>query len=92
MTCLPRDGRARRKQWIVNVCLMQPPRQGAKGGPVTVAGPVLVRAPGTRKEDWIAIELRRVYDDAVEEAIPQEMLELLNALDDEDEPGEGNDG
>ena len=66
---------------------------GSEGqDPVTVAGPVLVRAPGTRKEDWIAIGLRRVYAGAVEEAIPQQMLELLSALDDEDEPGEGNEG
>ena len=50
-----------------------------------------IRAAGTRKEDWIAIGLRRVYAGAVDEAIPQRMLDLLNALDD-DEPQEGNEG
>jgi hypothetical protein len=39
------------------------------------------RSPGARKEDWIANQLRRVYDDALSEAIPQDMLDLLNALD-----------
>jgi len=38
-----------------------------------------------RKEDWIAHHLRRVYDDAVHEVIPQKMLDALNALDDPDE-------
>ncbi len=54
------------------------------------------RAPGTRKEDWIANQFRRVYDDALTEAIPDGMLDLLKALDDnEDDPGEddlGEDG
>lgn len=39
------------------------------------------RSPGARKEDWIANQLRRVYDDALREAIPQDMLDLLKALD-----------
>lgn len=34
-----------------------------------------------QKEDWIASQLKRVYDDALNEPIPQEMLDLLNALD-----------
>ena len=45
------------------------------------------RAPG--KEDWIAQNLRRVYDDALNEDIPPEMLDLLNALDDR-EPDKGD--
>ena len=40
------------------------------------------RGPGARKEDWIANQLRRVYDEALHEEIPQEMLDLLSALDD----------
>jgi hypothetical protein len=44
-----------------------------------------IRAPGTRKQDWIAQHLRRVYDDALNDDIPQEMLDLLKALDDEPE-------
>jgi hypothetical protein len=43
------------------------------------------RSPGARKEDWIASQLRRVYDDALHEAIPKEMMDLLNALDDGDQ-------
>jgi hypothetical protein len=50
-----------------------------------------VRSPGTRKEDWIASQLRRVYDDALNEEIPQEMLDLLSALD-EGEPEGGDRG
>ena len=42
------------------------------------------RTPGTRKEDWIANQFRRVYDDALNDSIPAEMLDLLNALDDAD--------
>jgi hypothetical protein len=40
-----------------------------------------VHAPGVRKEDWIANHLKRVYDEALSDSIPQEMLDLLNALD-----------
>jgi hypothetical protein len=39
------------------------------------------RTPGARKEDWIASQLRHVYDEALNEAIPQNMIDLLNALD-----------
>jgi hypothetical protein len=39
------------------------------------------RTPGSRKEDWIATQLRRVYDEALHEEIPQSMIDLLNALD-----------
>ena len=49
------------------------------------------RPPGGRKEDWIAQHLRRVYDDALSEDIPQEMLDLLKSLDDSD-PTEGKPG
>ena len=37
--------------------------------------------PGTRKEDWIARHLRRVYDEALGEEIPADMLALLGKLD-----------
>lgn len=47
------------------------------------------RSPGARKEDWIAAQLRRVYDGAVDDAIPQQMLDLLNALDDPSEEPKG---
>jgi hypothetical protein len=47
------------------------------------------RGPGARKEDWIAHQLRLVYDGAVEDAIPQQMLDLLNALEDPTEESEG---
>ena len=39
------------------------------------------RSPGARKEDWIGDHLRQVYDEALKEAIPQRMLDLLDALD-----------
>ena len=51
--------------------------------------PRRLRSPGTRKEDWIGNQLRRVYSEVAEEAIPQQMIDLLNALDDSDpEAGE----
>ena len=43
---------------------------------------------GSRKEDWIASQLRRVYDEALHEAVPQNMIDLLNALD-EGDPADG---
>ena len=49
------------------------------------------RIPGNRKEDWVGHHLRRVYDDALQEAIPSEMMALLAALDDDDKDGEGGD-
>ena len=52
----------------------------ANAGP-PVAPPPRPRSPGARKEDWIANQLRHVYDEALNEAIPQSMLDLLDALD-----------
>jgi hypothetical protein len=46
-----------------------------------------MRSPGSRKEDWIASQLRRVYDDALQDSIPQPMLDLLRALDDDGDDG-----
>ena len=40
---------------------------------------------GMRKQDWIASQLRRVYDEALQEEIPVEMLDLLAKLDDKPE-------
>lgn len=37
--------------------------------------------PSHRKQDWIASQLRRVYDEALQEDIPPEMLALLSKLD-----------
>jgi hypothetical protein len=34
-----------------------------------------------RKQDWIGNQLRRVYDEALREAIPEDMLKLLDRLD-----------
>jgi hypothetical protein len=36
---------------------------------------------GGRKQDWIAAQLRRVYDEALQEEIPADMLELLEQID-----------
>jgi anti-sigma factor NepR-like protein len=46
------------------------------------------RPHGSRKEDWIGQHLRQVYDDALHEDIPKDMLDLLNALEDEDSGSE----
>jgi hypothetical protein len=40
---------------------------------------------GMRKQDWITNQLRRVYDEALQEAIPEDMLELLAKLDEKPE-------
>jgi hypothetical protein len=44
---------------------------------------------GMRKQDWIANQLRRVYDEALQEAIPPDMLELLAKLDEKPEKENG---
>lgn len=36
---------------------------------------------GVRKQDWIANQLRRVYDDALQDDIPADMMALLAQLD-----------
>jgi hypothetical protein len=36
---------------------------------------------GARKEDRIANQLRQVYDEALREPIPEDMLKLLDQLD-----------
>jgi hypothetical protein len=38
---------------------------------------------GARKHEWIATQLRRVYDEALQEEIPPDMLALLDQLDKE---------
>jgi hypothetical protein len=38
---------------------------------------------GARKHEWIATQLRRVYDEALQEEIPPDMLALLDQLDTE---------
>ena len=45
---------------------------------------------GMRKQDWIANQLRRVYDEALQEEIPADMLELLAKLDDKPAKEEGS--
>jgi hypothetical protein len=61
------------------------------GGDTTATG--RAKRPGkvgVRKEDWIGEQLRHVYDEALDEAIPDEMLALLRQLDDK-AGGEGGD-
>lgn len=41
-----------------------------------------------RKREWIANQLRRVYDEALQEAIPDEMMALLAKLDEKPREGE----
>lgn len=44
---------------------------------------------GARKHDWIARQLRRVYDEALQEEIPPDMLAILGKLDDPSPDREG---
>jgi Anti-sigma factor NepR len=44
-------------------------------------GPDRPERPGARKQDWIGSQLRRIYDDALQEEIPPEMMALLEKLD-----------
>jgi hypothetical protein len=45
---------------------------------------------GMRKQDWIANQLRRVYDEALQEAIPPDMMELLAKLDEKPDKENGS--
>ena len=47
-------------------------------------------AAAARKQDWIASQLRRVYDEALQEEIPADMLALLSKLDEATEEEEGS--
>jgi hypothetical protein len=42
---------------------------------------------GARKEDRIASQLRQVYDEALRDPIPEDMLKLLDQLDTPSEKG-----
>jgi hypothetical protein len=44
------------------------------------------RAERARKQDWIASQLRRVYDEALQEEIPDDMMALLSKLDGKEGP------
>jgi hypothetical protein len=50
-------------------------------------GPVKPSRKGNRKQDWIANQLRRVYDEALQEDIPAEMMALLARLDEPEKEG-----
>lgn len=43
-----------------------------------------VTVSGTDKKDWIGNQLKRIYDQAANEPLPDDMLELLGQLDEED--------
>lgn len=45
------------------------------------------RVERARKQDWIASQLRRVYDEALQEDIPEDMMALLSKLDDKEGNG-----
>lgn len=40
---------------------------------------------GEQNEDWVASSLKQLYRSTVEEGIPDDMLALLDALDDEED-------
>ncbi|TYC78026.1 hypothetical protein FMN63_03965 [Stappia sp. BW2] len=43
---------------------------------------VITPAAGSKsKEDWIGSQLKKVYDEALSEDIPDDMMDLLSALD-----------
>lgn len=44
---------------------------------------------GVRKHDWIARQLRRVYDEALDEDIPDDMMAILAKLDEPSGRGGG---
>lgn len=48
-------------------------------------------AAAKTKEDWIGNQLKKVYDEALSEDIPDDMLELLSALDDGEPEDQGSD-
>jgi hypothetical protein len=39
------------------------------------------RTPDGRKDDWVGRQLRRVYDDALSEPIPDDLMSLLQQID-----------
>lgn len=43
-----------------------------------------------QNEDWVASSLKQLYRSTVEEGIPDDMLALLDALDDDDADGKSD--
>ncbi|PVB59634.1 NepR family anti-sigma factor [Labrenzia sp. 011] len=54
-------------------------------------GTITPTAGATKKEDWIGSQLKKVYDEALSETIPDDMLELLSSLDDPESEEETSD-
>lgn len=50
--------------------------------PASDFGIIKPTAGAKSKEDWIGNQLKRVYDEALSENIPDDMMDLLSALDD----------
>ncbi len=48
-------------------------------------GTIAPKAGATSKEDWIGNQLKQVYDEALSEDIPEDMLLLLASLDEAEE-------
>lgn len=51
-------------------------------------GVIKPNARARTKKDWIGNQLKQVYDEALAEDIPDDMMDLLSALDDGDEKDE----
>ncbi len=66
----------------------EPDEPGKPGAPKPPK-PLRPARVSARQQDWIATQLRRVYDEALQEDIPPDMLALLNKL---DEPSDGENG
>ncbi len=56
-----------------------------KGGKDLAEGAAASKKTGRtaegRKDDWVGRQLRRVYDDALSEPIPDDLMSLLQQLD-----------
>ncbi|MBB5753293.1 NepR family anti-sigma factor [Prosthecomicrobium pneumaticum] len=49
--------------------------------PFPGAEPPAAKEVGPRKEDWIGRQLRRVFDDALAEPLPDDIMSLLESID-----------
>ncbi|MBO0347352.1 NepR family anti-sigma factor [Roseibium limicola] len=51
------------------------------GTPHFAEGVAVPSQVGKSKEDWIGNQFRRIYDEALEDDIPNDMMDLLSQLD-----------
>ena len=87
---MPPDQRRSKPKAVDTILMSRTNNEGGTGGkpPGGVASGRPPRGPGSRKEDWIAIQLRPSITVRWRMRYPEEMMELLSALDDSDEDGQ----